>query len=152
MSTLGTPNAIYFWQVGDSCHQNGGCKMAMTVEKYGHLHFRHRHAFQRTDFDICNIVLLINRAWKKSFEIRDKNLEAKMHIHNTGSTTTEIVEPVLCICILASKSLSVTDVKGFDYCTKIPSDSSKTMKENMWEGKVIPRLPVCKFRGGWFQV
>ena len=31
--TLGTPNAIDVWQVGDSCHQNGCWKMAMTVEK-----------------------------------------------------------------------------------------------------------------------
>ena len=56
-------------------------------------------------------------------------------------------EPVLCICILAAKSLSVTDVKGFDYRASIPYDSSKTMEEKMGEGKVLPGLPVCKFRG-----
>ena len=28
--------------------------------------------------------------------------------------TAATSEPVLCICILAAKSLSVTDVKGFD--------------------------------------
>ena len=39
--------------------------------------------------------------------------------------------PVLCICILAAKSLSVTYVKEFDYCASIPYDSSKTMEENM---------------------
>ena len=50
--------------------------MAMTVEKYAPLYFRHRHAFESTDFDICNIVPLINRSWKKYFERRDKNLEA----------------------------------------------------------------------------
>ena len=54
---------------------------------------------------------------------------------------------VLCICILAVKSLSVTDVKGFYYRASIPYDSSKTMEENMVEGKAIPGLPVCKFRG-----
>ena len=40
-------------------------------------------------------------------------------------------EPVLCICILAAQSLSVTDVKWFDYSASIPYGSSNTMKENM---------------------
>ena len=48
----------------------------MTVEKDALLNFKHRHAFESTDFDRCNIVLLINQAWKKYFAIRDKNLEA----------------------------------------------------------------------------
>ena len=61
--------------------------------------------------------------------------------------TTEIVDPVLCICILATKSLSVTDVKGFEYRASIPYDSSKIMEEKMGEGKALPGLPVCKFRG-----
>ena len=56
-------------------------------------------------------------------------------------------ETLLCICILAAKSLSVTDVKGFYYRAKIPYDSSKTMEENMREGKALPRLPVWKLRG-----
>ena len=51
-------------------------------------------------------------------------------------------DPVLCICILAAKTLSVTDVKGFDYRAKIPHDSSKTMEENLGEGKALPGLPV----------
>ena len=51
-------------------------------------------------------------------------------------------EKVLCICILATKSLSVTDVKGFDYRASIPYDSSKTMEKNMGEGKALPGLPV----------
>ena len=51
-------------------------------------------------------------------------------------------EPVLCICILDAKTLSVTDVKGFDYRAKIPHDSSKTMEENLGEGKALPGLPV----------
>ena len=34
--------------------------------------------------------------------------------------TSATSETVLCICILAAKSLSVTDVKGFDYHTSIP--------------------------------
>ena len=54
-------------------------------------------------------------------------------------------EPVLCISILAVKSLSVTDVKGFDYRVSIPYDSSKTTEENMGEGKSLHGLPVCKF-------
>ena len=41
--------------------------------------------------------------------------------------TAETGEPVLSICILAAKSLSVTDVKGFDYRAYIPYESSKTM-------------------------
>ena len=56
-------------------------------------------------------------------------------------------EPLLCICILAAKSLSVTGVKGFDYRAKIPYDSCKTMEENMGEGKALYGFPVCKFRG-----
>ena len=54
---------------------------------------------------------------------------------------------VLCICILAAKSLSVTDVKEFDYRASIPYDSSNTTQENMGEGKALPGLKVCKFKG-----
>ena len=61
--------------------------------------------------------------------------------------TSETDEPVLCICILAAQILSVTDVKGFNYCTYIPYESSKTMEENMVEVKVLPGLPVCNFKG-----
>ena len=56
--------------------------------------------------------------------------------------TSATGEPVLCICILATKILSVTDAKVFDYRAKIPYDSSKTMKENMVEGKALLRLLV----------
>ena len=56
-------------------------------------------------------------------------------------------DTVLFICILAAKNLSVTGVKGFDYRTSIPYDSSKTMEENIGEGKALPGLPVWKFRG-----
>ena len=56
-------------------------------------------------------------------------------------------ETVLCIWILAAKSLIVTDVKRFYYRTIIPYDSSKTTEENMGEGKAITGLPVWKFRG-----
>ena len=52
--------------------------MAMTVEKDALLHFKHRHAFESTDFDRCDIVPLINREWKKSFTIRDKKLESNI--------------------------------------------------------------------------
>ena len=52
---------LYVWQLGDSCHQNGCWKMATTVEKDALLHFKHRHTFESTDFDQCNIVSLINR-------------------------------------------------------------------------------------------
>ena len=51
-------------------------------------------------------------------------------------------DPVLFIFILAAKSLSVTDVKGFDYRASIPYESSKTTEENMGEGKALPGLPV----------
>ena len=61
--------------------------------------------------------------------------------------TAATVDPVLCICILDVKSLSVTDVKGFDYRASISYDSSNTMAENMGEVKAPPRLPVYKFRG-----
>ena len=37
-------------------------------------------------------------------------------------------ERVLCIFILAARSLSVTDFKGFDYRVSIPYDSSKAME------------------------
>ena len=60
--------------------------------------------------------------------------------------TDVIGEPVLCICILAAKILSVTYFKGFDYRASIPYDSSKTMKGKMGEGKAPPGLPFCKFR------
>ena len=53
--------------------------MAMTVEKDALLHFKHRHAFECTDFDRYDIVQLINRVCKKSFARRDKNLEAIIH-------------------------------------------------------------------------
>ena len=56
-------------------------------------------------------------------------------------------ETVLFICILAAKSLSLTDVKGLDYRASIKYDSSKTTAEKMGEGKVLPGLPVFKFRG-----
>ena len=52
----------------------------MNVEKDALLHFKHRHTFESTGFDICNIVPLVNRTWKKSFAIRDKNLEAIIDI------------------------------------------------------------------------
>ena len=61
--------------------------------------------------------------------------------------TTENGEIVLCICILAAQSLIVTGVKGLDYRVSIPYDSSNTMEGNIGEGKAIPGLPVCKFRG-----
>ena len=56
-------------------------------------------------------------------------------------------ETVLCICILATKSLNVTDVKGSYYRASIPYESSATMEENMGEGKELPGFPVYKFRG-----
>ena len=55
-------------------------------------------------------------------------------------------ETVLYIFILAAKSLSITDVKGFDYRASILYDSSNTMEKNMGEGKALTRLSVCKFR------
>ena len=55
-------------------------------------------------------------------------------------------DPLLCICILAAKILSVTDVKVFNYCEYTPYDSSDAMEENMGEGKELPGLPVCNFR------
>ena len=73
MFTLGTTNATYVWQVGDSCHKNGCWKMAMTVEKDALLYFKHIHSFEITYFDRCDILPLINWAWKKSFSRRDKN-------------------------------------------------------------------------------
>ena len=76
MFTLGTKNSADVWQVGDSCHQNGCWKMAMNVEKDALLHFKHRHAFESTDFDRCDIVPLIKRACKKYFSLRDNNLKA----------------------------------------------------------------------------
>ena len=57
-------------------------------------------------------------------------------------------ELLLCICILAAKILSVTYIKGFDYRASIPYESSKTMDENMGEGKAHPVFPVYNFRGG----
>ena len=56
--------------------------------------------------------------------------------------TASTSEPVLCLCILAAKSLSLTDVKGFYYCASIPYESSKTMKKNMVEVKALPGLSV----------
>ena len=76
MFTLGTPNATDVWQVVDSCHQNGCWKMAMTVEKDAILYFKHRHAFESTDFDRYDIVPFINRSCNKSFARRENNLEA----------------------------------------------------------------------------
>ena len=74
--TLGTKKYTDVWQVGDSCRQHGCWKMAMNVEKDALLNFKHRHAFESTDFDRCDIVPLIKRAWKKSFSIRNNNSEA----------------------------------------------------------------------------
>ena len=59
----------------------------------------------------------------------------------------ETYEPVLCIGILATKILSVTGFKVFDYCASISYNSSNTMEENMVEVKALPVLPVYKFRG-----
>ena len=61
--------------------------------------------------------------------------------------TDSTVDPVLCIWILATQSLSVTGAKGLYYRASIPYDSSKTTEENMVESKSLPGLPVCKFRG-----
>ena len=61
--------------------------------------------------------------------------------------TSATGEPVLFICILAAKTLSVTDVKGFYYPSYIPYDSINTMEGNKREGKALPGFPVCKFRG-----
>ena len=47
----------------------------MTVEKEALTQFKHRNAFEITDFYLCDIVPLINRAWKKYFARRNKNLE-----------------------------------------------------------------------------
>ena len=58
-------------------------------------------------------------------------------------TTAANGEPVLSIYILAAKSLSVTDVKGFYYGASIPYESSNTTEENMGEGKALPGFPVC---------
>ena len=54
--------------------------MEITVEKDTLLHFKHIHAFESNAFDICDIVQLINRVWKKSFVRRDKNLKAIIDI------------------------------------------------------------------------
>ena len=48
---------------------------------------------------------------------------------------------------IVSSSLSVTDVKLFNYLASISYDSSKNMEENIGEVKSLPGLPVCKFRG-----
>ena len=60
--------------------------MVTTVEKDALLHFKHRHTFEITDFDQCDIVPLINWECKKSFAIRHNNLEAindilLLHLH-----------------------------------------------------------------------
>ena len=60
--------------------------------------------------------------------------------------TSATGEPVLCISILASKIVSVTDVKGSYYHTYITYDSIKTMEENLGGGRSITGLPICKFR------
>ena len=41
---------------------------------------------------------------------------------------------------IGRQSVSVTDVKGFDYRASIPYESSNTMEENMGEGKALPGL------------
>ena len=51
-------------------------------------------------------------------------------------------DPVLCMRILYTKSLSVTYVKGFDYHISIPYESNKNTEENMGEGKALPGFPV----------
>ena len=61
--------------------------------------------------------------------------------------TAATSDPVLCIYILAAKSLSVTDVKVFYYHASIPYESSKTIEGNIGEGKALLGFPVCKFRG-----
>ena len=62
--------------------------------------------------------------------------------------TTVNSDPLLCICIFSTQSLSVTDVKVFNYRSSIPYDSSNTMEKNMGDVKSLHGLPVCKFRGG----
>ena len=56
-------------------------------------------------------------------------------------------DPVLCIFTLDAQSLSVTDFKLFNYRASITYYSSKTMEENMVEGKALTGFPVCKFSG-----
>ena len=76
IQTLINPNATDFWRVGDSSNHRGFWKVVMTVEKDALIQFKHRHEFEITDFDWCNILLLINRVWNKLFARRDRNLEA----------------------------------------------------------------------------
>ena len=67
----------------------------MTVEKDALLHFKHRHAFESTDFDRCDILPLVKWEWKKYFARRDDNLEA---IIDRGWFHLEIIllkEPVI---------------------------------------------------------
>ena len=48
----------------------------MTIEKDALLNLKHRHEFESTDFYLCNIVTVMNWAWKKYFARSDKNLES----------------------------------------------------------------------------
>ena len=53
--------------------------------------------------------------------MRSNLLLSKVSGHFTlMGLTAATGEPVLCICILVAKSLSVTNVKGFYYRTSIP--------------------------------
>ena len=91
----------------------------------------------------------INIKWMKANLLFSKYFGSFTLMGLTAATG----EPLLCICILAVKSLSVIDVKGFDYHAYIPYESINTMEENVGDGKALPGFPVCKFRGGGlFQV
>ena len=91
MFTVRNPNATDIWQVGDSCHQNGCWKMAITVEKDARLHSKHRHAFESTDFDRCGIVPLINRELNKCFAKKVQELGSN-HWHRMVLPVQEATE------------------------------------------------------------
>lgn len=75
---IGLPNGTAKWQVGDSQEQNASWKMAMTREKDRLVQYKTRHLFSSLDFKRHDVIPLVNKAWKASFERKKQNLQAIM--------------------------------------------------------------------------
>ncbi len=65
---IGVPYGTSYWQVGDSSEQNGSYKMALTKCKKELVLKKQKSCFKNPCIETYEIVIIVNQAWKKSFE------------------------------------------------------------------------------------
>jgi hypothetical protein len=76
MVCIGVPYGTSYWQVGDSNEQNGSYKMGLTQEKQEMIRKRITHMNQDMQVRPTDIVTLVNKVWKVSFERQLQNRNA----------------------------------------------------------------------------